>query len=124
MGLDVYVGSLSRYYAGEWETIVQQTGRQQGLTVQIVRPQPRNFLARLKAVVGGLHPTGPEAAQKAVNRWRQTLGAASGLGERFVWNENTECEYFTAAYDLLPNAKRAAASTEGTTTPRFRLRGS
>ena len=25
MGLDVYVGSLARYYAGEWETILQQS---------------------------------------------------------------------------------------------------
>ena len=27
MGLDVYVGSLIRYYTGNWETIVQQLGR-------------------------------------------------------------------------------------------------
>ncbi len=30
MGLDVYVGPLSRYYTGQWETVVQQWGRQIG----------------------------------------------------------------------------------------------
>jgi len=44
MGLDVYVGPLSRYYAGDWETIVQQAGRQQGVEVQVLRaPVPRQL---------------------------------------------------------------------------------
>ena len=31
MGLDVYVGPLIRYYTGDWETIVQQIGRETGM---------------------------------------------------------------------------------------------
>ena len=38
MGLDVYVGPFSRYHTGEWETIVQQAARANGMTVQVVRP--------------------------------------------------------------------------------------
>jgi hypothetical protein len=39
MGLDVYVGSLTRYYTGDWETIVQQAGREMGLEVRVERPR-------------------------------------------------------------------------------------
>jgi len=35
MGLDVYVGSFTRCYMHDWETIVQQVGRLQGIPVQI-----------------------------------------------------------------------------------------
>jgi len=38
MGLDVYVGSFTRYYAGDWETVVQRYGRETGLKVDVVRP--------------------------------------------------------------------------------------
>ena len=37
MGLDVYVGSLTRYYAHDWETAVQRLGCEQGIPVVIVR---------------------------------------------------------------------------------------
>jgi hypothetical protein len=36
MGLDVYVGSLTRYYRRDWETFIQQAGRETGMTVQMV----------------------------------------------------------------------------------------
>ena len=37
MGLDIYVGALSRYYSGSWETIIQQISHEQGTEVQVVR---------------------------------------------------------------------------------------
>ena len=37
MGLDVYVGAFTRYYSGQWETVVQSNAREQGYEVQIVR---------------------------------------------------------------------------------------
>jgi hypothetical protein len=40
MGLDVYVGPLTRYTLGEWLTIVQQAGLDAGHQVQIVRAAP------------------------------------------------------------------------------------
>lgn len=36
MGLDVYVGTLTRYYSGDWELITQRVGRELGLTVEVV----------------------------------------------------------------------------------------
>ena len=38
MALDVYVGSLARYYAGEWENIAEKTARERGAQYQIGRP--------------------------------------------------------------------------------------
>jgi len=37
MGLDVYVGTLTRYYQGEWDTIIQQMGAA-GTDVAVVHP--------------------------------------------------------------------------------------
>ena len=34
MGLDIYVGPLCRYYAGDWKTVVQRYGRETGTQVQ------------------------------------------------------------------------------------------
>jgi hypothetical protein len=38
MGLDVYVGPLRRYYAGNWETILQQVAKESGIPVRVMRP--------------------------------------------------------------------------------------
>jgi len=38
MGLDIYVGTLTRYYAGDWQTIVRQSAEGMGMEVQVVRP--------------------------------------------------------------------------------------
>jgi len=40
MGLDVYVGPLTRYTLGEWLTIVQQAGLDAGQQVEILRANP------------------------------------------------------------------------------------
>ncbi len=37
MGLDLYVGSLTRYYAGKWETTVERWGRERGIPVAVIR---------------------------------------------------------------------------------------
>ena len=39
MGMDVYVGPLTRYLLGEWLTVVQQAGMANGVQVQVLRPQ-------------------------------------------------------------------------------------
>jgi hypothetical protein len=51
MGLDVYVGSLTRYYSGEWETILQPSA-------VVVRPPEPTFV----------HPATPNSADIATNR--------------------------------------------------------
>jgi len=47
MGLDVYVGPLSRYTLGDWLTIVQQVMQAQGRTVQIIRTSPSRTTSSL-----------------------------------------------------------------------------
>lgn len=37
MGLDLYVGSLTRYYTGKWETPIERWGRERGVPVSVVR---------------------------------------------------------------------------------------
>src|SRR5207249_3444477 len=66
MGLDVYVGSLTRYYAQDWETIVQQWGREQGLPVEVRRSQP-SPPDRI---------TDPAVIRPALIKWRSNLNQA------------------------------------------------
>ncbi len=117
MGLDVYVGTLARYYAGEWETIVQQLAREAGIDVEVRRPAPPKptLLARL---FHSFRPNGAAAAARAIERWRRRLERE--LGTSLIWTEDPDVTYFTdkpawdcygalllwAAYAELPNAPR------------------
>jgi hypothetical protein len=80
VGLDVYVGSLTRYYCFDWETIVQQAGRQQGMEVQILRPP-------------GFEQPNPRAVLEAVATWRKSLADAIGVPMR--WDEAVAGPYET-----------------------------
>jgi hypothetical protein len=40
MGLDVYVGTLTRYVVGDWELTVETLGRQLGIPVRIEHAEP------------------------------------------------------------------------------------
>jgi hypothetical protein len=87
MALDVYVGSLTRYYAGEWENIAEKMARQRGAQSQIVRPA--GLADRVKD---------PQKIRPAVLSWRSTL--SDSLGSRIVmpleWDESLDAPYFTA----------------------------
>jgi hypothetical protein len=80
MGLDVYVGPLTRYYSFEWETIVQQAGREQGMEVRIVRPP-------------GFVKPDPADALERVATWRKALGDAISVAMR--WDESAFGDYET-----------------------------
>lgn len=82
MGLDVYVGSLTRYYTGDWLTIIQQTfpGK-----VQIVRP------GAPKDAEGNAPSAGD--VQHNVLQWQRSVSKA--LGRAVHWNESHEAPYFT-----------------------------
>jgi hypothetical protein len=87
MGLDVYVGSLTRYFAGDWKTIVQQLADRGELPpVQVIRPN-----APEDAVVD------PEQIRRAVLAWREGLSAAlsKSLTSPLNWNETANSPYFT-----------------------------
>jgi len=84
MALDVYVGSLTRYYAGDWESITDRTGER---TPGVVRPaDPKKDRERL---------------HRAVLAWRATLGSslAPHLGEPLAWDESMTTPWFTGQPD-------------------------
>ena len=126
MGLDVYVGPLSRYYSGQWETILQQVGRRSGLTVRVIRPAERKpgFLATLvERFKGRPEPSDPVAV---VNTWMASLRQHAGVETTFAWDDAPDGEYFTdkpawdcygalvlwAAYDENPPKERLSTATD------------
>jgi hypothetical protein len=129
MGLDVYVGSLTRYYLGEWETIVQRMAREQGMEFQVVRKPPnRSIIHRILERVRWFR-SGPEEMRKTMLQWQRTLARESGIGSLFEWNDELEYEYFTdkpawdcygalllwACYDQVPTATPPATARDWTT---------
>jgi len=86
MGLDLYAGTLTRYYAGNWKSIVQQWAEANGYGFQRITPQD------------GEQPLPPQQVQALVEAWRdQLLGALeqAGLGKNRPWPEDNEKDYYT-----------------------------
>ena len=86
MALDVYVGSLARYYAGEWENVAEKAARERGVQYQIGRPG--GSTDRLKD---------PQGIPPAVLAWRSALSDSLGgkLALPLDWDEALEVPYFT-----------------------------
>lgn len=107
MGLDVYVGSLTRYYSGDWLTIVQQKFPGQ---VTVIRPEP-----------AGQEKAATHDIQAAIKVWQEAL--TSAIGATFSWNESHEAPYFTdkPAWDGYGALVLWAAYEENQTPPEERL---
>ena len=81
MALDVYVGSLTRYYAGEWENVSERAARERGAPFRIAHP-------------GGSanDDNDSERIQPAILAWR--LALSESLGARLTapleWDEEWE----------------------------------
>jgi hypothetical protein len=116
MALDVYVGSLTRYYAGEWENISERMARERGTPSRIARSS---------------HPDddhGLEDVQSTILTWRSAL--SQSLGQRIAapldWDDQPDQPYFTgrpgwdgfgslvlwAAYAEHPAVRRPASLPE------------
>jgi len=108
MGLDLYVGPLTRYYLGDWETVVQRFGKESGMPVTIVRPASNQENKEPKL--------GPGEILDLVTKWRSAL--SEGLGENLQqpldWPESANGEYFTdkPAWDGYGNLALLAAYDE------------
>jgi hypothetical protein len=87
MGLDVYVGPLTRYTLGEWLTIVQQAGLDAGHQVEIVRavPEPEDVI------------NDPVEIKNAVSAWQRGLLEAISGGE--PWPDDADLPYWTDKLD-------------------------
>ncbi len=86
MGLDIYVGSFTRYYAGDWELIAQKAAREMGLTIDVIRTQDTEDTER-----------DPEAIRPMVIEWRAglSLSLTDSLAAPLDWREDAETPYFT-----------------------------
>lgn len=83
MGLDIYAGTLTRYYAHNWKTATQQWAEANGYGFQRIVPDGTEQ-----------GETDPAAIQSGVEGWRdQILEAISQPGA--VWPENNEKSYYT-----------------------------
>jgi hypothetical protein len=92
MGLDVYVGSLTRYYTGQWQTIIQQAAEQKGEKVEIV-------YTNRPAVPPDAAPPRPSWAEapQTVEAWRQFLSEQleDHIQAPLEWDESEAAPYFT-----------------------------
>lgn len=83
MGLDIYVGSLTRYYSGDWALSTEAWAREMGMPFGIL----------------GDHPTKPdpkpsrEHIRRGVLEWRRALGLQ--LDETLDWDESDRSPYLT-----------------------------
>jgi hypothetical protein len=95
MGLDVYVGSLTRYYSGDWETVVQKAAREIGMATLVLRPESER----------GGHSEGDEESSlpnadqvhSLVLMWRDQLNTAldTYISQSLQWDERKDAPYFT-----------------------------
>ena len=74
MGLDIYAGTLTRYYSHNWKTVVQQWAEENGYAFNRITPdgEPADNEEELS----------PAEVQAAVENWRdQILNAISQPGQ-------------------------------------------
>ena len=86
VGLDVYVGSLTRYHTGNWELVAQQAAKEIGLPIQVIHQNDPTDAVR-----------DPEQIRPTVLAWRESLSVALAdqLPTPLDWDEREETPYFT-----------------------------
>ena len=65
MGLDIYAGTLTRYYAHNWKTIVQQWAEENGYAFQKITPEGQDVTEE--------ENLGPVEIQQIVANWRDQI---------------------------------------------------
>ncbi len=86
MAFDIYVGSASRYFAGNWKTIVQQAAEADGIAYQVVRPTP--------SPLSKIFQPKPEKAYRDFLNGIKKETDFQGNGEP-LWNDSPELDYVT-----------------------------
>ncbi len=86
MSLDIYAGTLTRYYSGNWETITEKWAKEQNIEYQIIRINEEEDVL-----------TDPEEIQKEIIEWQKNLKKflQPSINEECWWDENNEKEYDT-----------------------------
>jgi hypothetical protein len=124
MGLDLYVGTLSRYHSGDWETQLQKWARENGVGYQRVNPTDSG-------------DSGPSTVDLVgvVQAWRSELSRRLGqeLGTSLEWDERPEAPCFSlqlgwdpyadlllwAAYAEHPDLSRPERGVHWTEDPEY-----
>lgn len=84
MGLDIYAGTLTRYYTHNWKTAVQQFGEAHGIPVHIIRAHSASS------------PATAEEIFSRVSQWRDHIIQGLALSEPPLWNEDADqTPYYT-----------------------------
>ncbi len=118
MALKIYVGSLTRYYSGDWENAAEKIARKHGVPYHMGKPGSDKDMAKEA-----------ERIRSTVVAWRRKLSVS--LEERIEshldWDEGADTPYFSerlgwdgfgslvlwAAYAEHPTIRRPAVLPEG-----------
>ncbi|MEZ3447359.1 MAG: hypothetical protein K1W30_19925 [Lachnospiraceae bacterium] len=82
MGLDLYAGTLTRYYTHNWQTAAQQFAEANGMEFQIIRPGQNKD-----------EELSPDEIKGIVTQWRDAIVGGLKLNPVPLWNED---------YDVTP----------------------
>jgi hypothetical protein len=87
MGIDIYVGTFTRYHCADWENVAARYAREQNIPFEIIRTNPEPGDAICDPVIVG----------KAVEVWRASLAESlrESLPGGLAWDESPEADYFT-----------------------------
>ena len=90
MGLDIYAGTLTRYYSHNWKTVTQQWAEENEWGFQKITPdgEPADNEEELS----------PAEVQAAVENWRDQILAAISQPDQppyTPWPEDNERPYYT-----------------------------
>lgn len=89
MGLDLYAGTLTRYYSGNWKTVVQQWAEEHGYSFKRVTSAGEEHLEE---------KIDPEEVCRGMEQWRDfILNALTQAGQKNCtpWPEDNERPYYT-----------------------------
>lgn len=81
MGLDIYAGTLTRYYTHNWKTVTQLFAEVNGLEFEIIRPAQNE------------DEVTDEEIKEIVMQWRDSIIKGLNLNPEPLWNED---------YDITP----------------------
>ena len=104
MGLDVYVGPLTRYYTSNWETIIEQMIHEGSITVpesvisaSTTSPGDKLSAIEVKTKRKILNPTKPDTVREKVEKWRRDISEmlSSYIDKPLNWVESNDGQYFT-----------------------------
>ena len=91
MGLDVYAGTLTRYYSQNWKTVVQKWAEANGYKFHIINPLTNEDSEPKE-------DSSPEEIHEAIVAWQNDLikALSSSLEKTFSpWSENADIPYYT-----------------------------